>query len=287
LIVRLALLLSAVLLAGCSTAGLEPPSSAGSAIAASAAMEQDPRYAAIVIDAGSGAALFTDHADAQRHPASLTKMMTLYLLFEAMDAGRLTPRTMLAVSSAAARQPPSKLGLKAGASILVSDAVLATAVHSSNDVAVVIAERLAGSESAFALQMNAKARALGMRATHFVNASGLPDPRQVTTARDMAILARALRQDFPARYRVFSTRTFAYDGRRYQSTNELLGKVRGVDGVKTGYIRASGFNLAASAGSGGRRIVVVVMGGRTGAQRNAKVTQLIEDYSAGGLFAFR
>ena len=270
---RILVLLLALLLAGCRSAGPDP-----AALAYAAATERDPRYAGIVVDAGSGAVLYAENAEARRHPASLTKMMTLYLLFEALDSGRLAMDTALPVSAAAAHQPASKLGLAAGSTIRVEDAVLAVCVRSSNDVAVVMAEALAGSEAAFAARMNAKARALGLSSTHFKNATGLPDPGQVTSARDMAVLALALQRDFPARYRLFSTRQFSYGGRQYRTTNELLGKVPGLDGIKTGYIRASGYNLAASVRRGGRRIVVVVMGGPSGAARNAQVTALIDEH---------
>jgi D-alanyl-D-alanine carboxypeptidase len=257
------------------------------ALAYAAATERDPRYAGLVVDAESGSILYAENADLRRHPASLTKMMTLYLLFEALESGRFSPDTELAVSATAARQPPSKIGVKAGSTIRVEDAVLALAVKSANDIAVVVAENLAGSEEAFAAQMTMKARALGMSATHFENASGLPDPGQITTARDMAILARALQRDFPGRYRVFSTREFSFEGRRYRSTNQLLGKVPGMDGIKTGYIRASGYNLAASVRRNGRRIIVIVMGGPSSDARNAQVAALVDEYMpSGSLFAF-
>ena len=281
---RLLLILLALVVAGCQSA----PSLSPQALSYAAATERDPRYAGIVVDAESGEVLYADQADARRHPASLTKMMTLYLLFEALEDGRLSDNTALAVSAKAARQPASRMGLRTGSTIRVGDAVTAIAVRSANDVAMVVAERLAGSEAAFAGMMNARARALGMHATHFTNATGLPDPAQVTTARDMVVLARALQTHFPGRYRVFSTRQFTYKGRRYRSTNELLGKVAGMDGIKTGFIRASGYNLAASVRRGGRRIIVVVMGGPSGAARNAQVAALIEEHMpSGGRLAFR
>jgi D-alanyl-D-alanine carboxypeptidase len=202
-------------------------------------------------------------------------MMTLYILFEEIERGRLSMATGLAVSPNAARQPASKLGLKAGSTIAVSDAILATAVKSCNDVATVIAENISGSEAAFADRMTRTAHALGMRNTVFRNASGLPDPSQVTTARDMAVLARALQGRFPAYYRVFSTESFTYAGRRYESTNKLLGDVPGMDFGKTGYTRASGYNLATSVQRGGKRIIVVALGAPSSAARNAHVTGLI------------
>jgi D-alanyl-D-alanine carboxypeptidase len=240
------------------------------------------------MDAATGDVLYANQADERRHPASLAKMMTLYLLFEALDEGRVSTGTLLSVSKHAAAQPPSDLGLKTGATISIGNAVVAIAVRSANDVAVAVAEELAGSEAAFALRMNAKARELGLRATRFRNATGLPDPAQVTTAREMALLARALQTRFPDRYRVFSTRQFSYQARRYHSTNQLLGEVPGVDGIKTGYIRASGYNLAASVRRGGRRLIIIVMGGPTGAARDAQVRALIDEYMpAGGLLSLR
>ena len=216
-------------------------------------------------------------------------MMTLYLLFEAIRDGRYSITSALPVSAHAASQPPSKLGLKAGQSIAVRDAILAICVRSANDVAVVVGEALAGSEDEFARRMTARARALGLSSTLFTNATGLPDPAMVTTARDMAILARALQADFPERYQFFSTRTFTYAGRKLKSTNQLLGEVDGVDGMKTGYIRASGYNLVASAKRSGKRIIVVVMGEKTGSARNGHVAALVEEYlpESSGLFAFR
>jgi D-alanyl-D-alanine carboxypeptidase len=285
--------LTALLLAGCQSGALQKPSVRGGPTATSlayAAAEtvRDSRYAGIVMDPATGEVLYADQADQRRHPASLAKMMTLYLLFEALDEGRLSSDGVLSVSKRAAAQPPSDLGLKTGAAISIRDAAVAIAVRSANDVAVAVAEKLAGSERAFVARMNQKARELGLRATHFENATGLPNPAQVTTARDMALLARALQVRFPDRYRVFSTREFSYHGRRYRSTNQLLGEVPGVDGIKTGYIRASGYNLAASVRRGGRRLIIIVMGGPTGAARDAQVRALINEYMpAGGLLSFR
>lgn len=235
-------------------------------------------YAAMVIDARSGEVLHARNADARLHPASLTKMMTLYLLFEAVDAGKLSLDDRLRVSEYASSKPPVKIGLKPGETIAVRDAAQAIAIKSANDVAAVIAENLAGSEPAFAAVMTAKAKSLGMRNTRFVNASGLPDPRQISTARDMAILGRSLLSRFPEYAPLFRSTEFNYNGRTYHATNKLLGKVRGVDGLKTGYIRDAGFHLVATATRNGRRLIVVVMGGRTGGERNAEVTALIEEY---------
>ena len=244
------------------------------------------KYAAIVVDARTGEVLYERAAREPRYPASLTKMMTLYMLFEALDDGRLRLDEEIPVSAFAAARPPSKLGFKRGEAIDARAAILALCVRSANDVAVAVAERLAGSEEAFARAMTAKARQLGMTGTVFRNASGLPDDGQRTTARDMAVLAVALRARFPHHYHYFANREFAFGGRIVRGHNSLLGRVPGVDGLKTGYIRASGFNLATSAGRGGRRIVAVVMGGESASSRDAHMVSLVETYlpraSAGG-----
>lgn len=236
------------------------------------------KYAAIVVDARSGRVLSDHQADAMRYPASLTKMMTLYLLFEAIDAGRVRLDTPMPVSAHAAARPPSRIGLRAGTSIDARSAILALTVRSANDVAAVVGEFLGGSEAEFAAQMTLKARQLGMRSTVFRNASGLPDDAQRTTARDMAILALALRRHFPHHYPYFSVREFTYDGRVFRGRDSLIGRVPGVDGLKTGYIRASGFNLATSAGQGGRRIVAVVMGADTARSRDEHMEELVRTY---------
>lgn len=240
--------------------------------------EANKRYAAIVYDANSGKTLFARHADARRYPASLTKMMTLYLLFEELEAKRLSLSSRMPVSANAARQAPSKLGLKAGTSLKVKDAILALTTKSANDAAVVVAEKVSGSVSKFAARMTRTARALGMKNTTFRNPHGLPNSRQVTTARDLVLLARALQDRFPTYYKYFSARSFTYHGRRYRNHNRLLGAVRGVDGIKTGYTRASGFNLVTNVERDGRHIIAVVMGGRTGASRNAHMRDLIGKY---------
>ena len=237
-----------------------------------------PPYASIVVDAKTGRVLEQTHADARRHPASITKVMTLYLLFEEMEKGRFRADTPLRVSSHARRQPPSKLGLEAGETIRVEDAILALVTKSANDVAVVVAEAVAGDEESFARRMTAKARALGMRRTVFRNASGLPDPEQVTTARDLALLGKAIQDRFPKQYAYFGTRSFTYDGWQYRNHNRLLGRVEGVDGIKTGYTRASGFNLLTSARSEGRHILTVVLGGRSARARDVKVAELVESH---------
>ena len=238
------------------------------------AVSSDPRAAGIVVDAESGRILYADNATAPRHPASLTKMMTLYILFEEMERGQLSLNSSIAISPTAARQAPTKLGLPAGSAILVQDAILAVAVKSSNDIAVAVAEAIEGSEPAFAARMTRTARRLGMRSTIYRNASGLPDAAQITTAQDIAILARALRNDFPRQYRYFSVQSFAYNGRTYKNTNQLLGEVPGMDGIKTGYVRASGYNLAASVRRDGKSLIVVVLGGSSSSARNARVAAL-------------
>jgi len=236
------------------------------------------KYAALVIDGSTGRTLYSVNAEAQRYPASLTKMMTLYMLFEAMDAGRVTPDTQIPVSAHAASQPPSKMRIRAGDSIDASTAVGALATKSANDVAAAVGEYLGGSEDQFASMMTAKARQLGMRRTVFRNASGLGDPGQYTTARDMAVLGMSLQKRFPHRFGAFSATSFNFRGRGVRGHNDLLGRVQGVDGIKTGYIRASGFNIVTSVRTGGRRLIVVVMGGKTARARNAEVEMLIQRY---------
>ena len=236
------------------------------------------KYAGIVVDAKTGKTLYASNADAPRYPASLTKMMTLYVLFEEMERGRFSLKSRLNVSANAAAQPPTKIGLLAGQTIAVDTAIRAMAVKSANDVAVVVAENVSGSVSAFASRMTRTARAIGMKNTTFRNPSGLPDAKQKTTARDMALLGRALQDRFPKHYGYFSTRYLSYGKKKYRNTNRLLGAVRGVDGIKTGYTRASGFNLVTSVDRDGRKIVAVVMGGKTGKSRNAQMKKLIARY---------
>jgi len=238
----------------------------------------NPKYAGIVIDAKTGKTLYADNADAYRFPASLTKVMTLYIVFEELEAGRLSLNSPLKVSKHAASEPPSKIGLRPGQTIKVKDAILALVTKSANDVATTVAENIGGSEAAFARRMTQTARQLGMNKTTFRNAHGLPNSRQRTTARDMTRLGRAIQERFPKYFDYFDTRAYTYKGRRYGNHNKLLGRVRGVDGIKTGYIRASGFNLLTSVNHGGRSVVAVVMGGRTGASRNAHMKDLIRRY---------
>jgi len=235
-----------------------------------------PLEASIVIDAGSGAVISSNNADAATYPASLTKMMTLYLLFEAMRAGKIGLDDQITFSPYSASRPPTSLAADPGDRIRVETAILAVVVRSANDVAAAIGERLAGTEYAFARKMTAKARELGMNSTTFRNASGLPDPAQKTTARDMAILGLALLRDFPEYYGYFSRTKFTYGGVAYTGHNRLLGKFDGADGIKTGYIRASGFNLVSSAERDGVRLVGVVLGGSSPSSRDRWMARLLE-----------
>ncbi|MEL6751513.1 MAG: D-alanyl-D-alanine carboxypeptidase family protein [Pseudomonadota bacterium] len=236
------------------------------------------KYAGLVMDAKTGKVLYSANANSRRYPASLTKMMTLYLIFEDLKAGKISMKTRVPMTREGARRPPSKLGLRVGQSVSVNQAILALVTKSANDVASAVGGKLSGSEAAFARRMTRKARQLGMNRTTFKNASGLTARGQVTTAKDMATLGLALREHFPRRYKVFQTRLFKFGKRRYGNHNKLLGRVRGVDGIKTGYTRASGFNLVSSVQHKGRSIIAVVMGGRTGARRNAHMKDLIRRY---------
>jgi D-alanyl-D-alanine carboxypeptidase len=238
----------------------------------------EDKYAAMVVDANSGRVLFSRNAEASRYPASLTKMMTLYLLFEELDAKRLTLKSSLSVSANAARQPPSKLGLRAGTSIEVEDAILALVTKSANDVAVVVAENVGGSVDTFAARMTRTAHALGMSNTTFRNPHGLPNTSQVTTAHDLVRLGQALQDRFPTYYEYFGRKSFTYRGARHRNHNHLLGSVAGVDGIKTGYTRASGFNLVTNVERDGRHIIAVVMGGKTASSRDAHMRELIAKY---------
>jgi D-alanyl-D-alanine carboxypeptidase len=237
--------------------------------------DYSPLFASIVVDGNSGDVLYASNADSSRHPASLTKIMTLYLLFERLDAAKIRLDTQLKVSEHAAEQAPTKLGLKPGQTIAVEDAIKAVVTKSANDAAVAIAENLASDEDEFAKLMTQKAHALGMSRTTYVNASGLPDDDQVTTARDQALLGRAIQERFPRYYRYFSTEEFVYHGSAMRNHNHLLGDVGGVDGIKTGYTRASGFNLVTSVHRDGRYIVAVVLGGRSAFERDARMRELI------------
>ena len=233
------------------------------------------RRASMVIDANTGKVLHASNADAPRHPASLTKMMTLYLVFEEIESGRLSLDSKIKMTKWGAMAPPSKLGLKEGEEISVRDAIRALVTKSANDVARAIGEHIGGTEVNFAKMMTEKARLLGMSNTTFRNASGLPDVEQVTTARDMLTLAMHLQDDFPQHYHFFSTRVFNFRGRSYRNHNALLRTYPGTDGLKTGYIRMSGFNVVTSVRRGGRHVVAAVFGGKTAASRDAEMRALL------------
>jgi D-alanyl-D-alanine carboxypeptidase len=236
-----------------------------------------PAFASIIIDGNSGATLSANNPDASRHPASLTKIMTLYLLFERLDGGALKLDSEMQVSARASEQAPTKLGLRPGQTIRVEDAIKGLVTRSANDAAVVIAETIAGGEGDFAKLMTRKARALGMTRTVYRNASGLPDDEQVTTARDQSTLGRAIQDRFPRYYRYFSMTAFNYHGQSIRNHNRLLGKVEGVDGIKTGYTHASGFNLVSSMRRGNRHLIGVVLGGRSGGSRDAIMRNLLAE----------
>lgn len=238
--------------------------------------QANPRYASIVIDADTGEVFHESRADASRYPASLTKMMTLYLLFEAMRQGKKTLDSKMKVSARAASMPQTNIRLRTNDTISVRQAIPALIVRSANDVAVVVAEALGGTEIKFGRMMTDKARKLGMRSTTFLNASGLPNSKQKTTARDMVILSARLQKDFPQYYHYFSTQSFKYKGVTYHSHNRMVRSTKGVDGMKTGYIRASGFNVATSAKRGNRRLIAVVMGGRAAATRDRHMASLLD-----------
>jgi D-alanyl-D-alanine carboxypeptidase len=239
------------------------------------AEDYSPPSASIVVDGNTGAVLQASNPDAPRHPASLTKIMTLYLLFERLDAGKIKLDTPLKISEHAADQDPTKLDLKPGQTIPVEDAIKGVVTRSANDAAVVIAENLGGSEDEFAKLMTQQAHALGMSRTTYVNASGLPDDDQITTARDQALLGRAIQDRFPRYYKYFSLPAFVYHGIAIRNHDHLLGSVEGVDGIKTGFTRASGFNLVTSVHRDGRYVVAVVLGGRSAFQRDAHMRDLI------------
>ncbi|WP_208978776.1 D-alanyl-D-alanine carboxypeptidase family protein [Pseudovibrio denitrificans] len=226
--------------------------------------EANSKYAGIVVDAKTGKVLYANNANARRYPASTTKIMTLYVLFEELEAGRVSLNTKMKVSRYAAGRPPTKLGLRVGGSLRVKDAIYALITKSANDASTVIAEHISGSEKAFGRRMTQTARAIGMRNTTFRNPHGLPNSKQVTTAADLALLGRAIQDRFPKYYKYFNTRSYTYAGRRMGNHNKLLGRVRGVDGIKTGYTNASGFNLVTNVKRDNRQIVAVVLGGRTG-----------------------
>ncbi|GBE44516.1 D-alanyl-D-alanine carboxypeptidase DacF precursor [bacterium BMS3Bbin10] len=234
-----------------------------------------PRYAAMVVDGHTGKILYSRNGDAKRFPASLTKIMTLYLLFDFMEAGKIQPGTWLTVTPNAASQPPSKLGLKAGQKIRVRDAIRSLVTKSANDVAVTVAENIGGTEKNFAKMMTAKARKIGMRRTTFKNASGLPNKDQVTTARDMITMANRLMFDHPEKYGYFKRKYFKYKGKKYRNHNRLLFDYKGTDGIKTGYTRASGFNLLANVRRGNKHLIAVIFGGKSSKRRNTAMRSIL------------
>ena len=248
----------------------------GLACASPVTARENPRFAQIVVDADTHEVIYEENSQALRRPASITKVMTLYLLFDALQKGTLSWNDQIVFSSYASRQAPSKLGVPPGGSISVQTAIEALVVRSANDVAAAVAERIGGSETSFAVLMTSKARELGMKNTTFGNASGLPHPRQFTTAEDLARLAIAIKRDFPDQYHWFSTPEMTYNGRTGRNHNHLMRRVAGMDGLKTGFTRDSGFNLAATTQRGGKRVVTVVMGGVTRHRRDAFVEKLTE-----------
>ena len=268
-------MLFAAVLSACSASGaleVAPPQAAPS------------KYAAIVVNADDGKVLYSVQADQARYPASLAKMMTLYLLFRAVDSGKVSLDTRIPISANAAHKPPTKLHLKPGDTISVDTAIRAMVVKSANDVATAVAEYLGGSEDNFARMMTAEARALGMTDTVFTNASGLPEDGMHTTARDMAILALALRRDFPQHYGYFDLHSFSFRGRTVNGHNKALDMIAGADGLKTGYTQESGFNLATSVRRDGHSIVAVVMGGDTAHARDEHMQQLVAAIFDSGKF---
>jgi len=239
--------------------------------------QANAKYASIVVDAETGKVLRSRNANKKLYPASLTKIMTLYMTFDALSRGQIRLNERIRISKHAAGMVPSKLNLPVGSSIKVEDAVYALVTKSANDVAAALGEHLAGSEWAFAKKMTSKARSLGMKSTTFKNASGLPNKAQKSTARDMAILARALIYNHPQYYHYFSTKNFKYRGKSYRNHNKLLKTYKGMDGIKTGYIHASGFNLVGSAVRDNRRLVAVVFGGRSSRTRNAHMGEILDE----------
>lgn len=264
-------LVTALLLASCQTSEVLDAKQA-------AVNAQPERYASVVIDMSSGKELYGYSQNEVRYPASLTKMMTLYLVFEALGDGRIGKSTQIPISANAASQPPSKIGLKAGQSIDVDTAIRAITVKSANDISVALAEHLAGSEAAFASQMTAKARALGMSRTTFRNASGLHDPAQVTTAEDMARLGVALRRKFPQHFAYFSLKQVTIAGRTITGHNKALDMIAGANGIKTGYTRASGFNLVTSVERGDKQMIAVILGEDSARARDARMAALVMAY---------
>lgn len=249
---------------------------AGASPAAASSLYAVPKYAAMLMNAQTGEVLYARQADAPRFPASITKVLTLYLAFEQLAKGTMRGDDAIIISRHAAMQAPSKLGLRPGASIALKTAIDVIATKSANDIAVALAEHIAGSETAFAAQMTATAKRLGMMSSQFVNATGLPDARQLTTARDIATLSRAVVRDFPQFYKVFSQVAVDYEGRTIANHNHLLTTLPGVDGIKTGFTSAAGFTLAASKSENGTRLIAVVLGGPSRLARDGNVTNLLD-----------
>jgi len=261
-----AVLAAAVLVGASLTAG--SPASAQS-------LYNQPKYAAIVVDAASGEVLYARRADQPRYPASITKVMTAYLVFEAIATGRLSLTDPVPISRHAASQPPSKLGLRPGDSLTVEQAIQVIATRSANDIAVALAEKVGGTEARFAALMTLRAQELGMTGTRFLNASGLPDTRQISTARDLAILSRSVLRDFPQYYHYFGQTSISFRGQTINGHNRLLTRMPGFDGGKTGFTNASGYNLAGSAVRDGRRLLAVVLGGNSTAARDENMEELL------------
>jgi D-alanyl-D-alanine carboxypeptidase len=234
------------------------------------------RYAGLIIDASSGNVLYKKDADKQLHPASLTKMMTLYLTFQAIKSGEYNINDKVPVSQRAAMQPKTKLFLRTGQQVAIKDLIYGLIIHSANDASVVLAEAIAGNETAFATRMTQTARALGMRNTTFKNPHGLHHPEQVTTAYDMAKLAIALRRDFPQYYPMFSKKSFVFNGNIINSHNRVIARYRGADGLKTGFVNASGFNLVTTTSTPTGKLVGVVMGGPSASARDNHMIQLLD-----------
>lgn len=249
----------------------------GVTIVLSGANPVSARYASIVVEAKTGRILHAVNAETKNYPASLTKIMTLFMTFEAIKKGTLQLQQKLPISRTAEGRSPSKLGLRRGETITVENAIKALVTKSANDVATILAEAMGGTERKFARLMTDRAHALGMNDTTFKNASGLPNRSQLSTAKDMAILARAVLYGHPKMYRHFARESFTYKGRTYRSHNRLMSRYQGMDGIKTGYIRASGFNLVASAQRGGKRVIAVVFGGKTSKARDRRVASLLDD----------
>lgn len=266
----LAIVLLGVIAAGCTTLG---------ALRTTPFEIPSDRFAAIMVDEATGEVLYELRADAIRYPASLTKMMTIYMVFEALENGSLNKDSRITFSRRASNQPASKLWIKPGDSLSVDEALTALAVKSANDVAYAVAEHLGGSEAAFAAMMTSRARSLSMSSTTFKNASGLPNKSQVTTARDMARLGIALRQRYPAHYYYFRQQSMQFRGKTIRGHNRVLEQLRGADGIKTGYTRASGFNLATSAQTRRGRVVGVILGENSSKSRNSHMMQLFEKYA--------